>query len=374
MRIKTWLCGFLMLPFFSLTSCDTTSQSTSQTPTETVDILEDTRPETVEMTTITTLNGDEVTYNKNNRRIITLSGTGDVLALGIRPYACDGNVITTGYEDFFTDEVSILNYTQPFNSEELMMYHPDVILVYDTMDISDINKLEEVASQAVIPIYYEEYDYAKRLTYLGELFGLEDNTKKVIEQTGEMIASYVDELEKLNLKGKTLTVFSYYSNGICIPPTYRDGWTFNKILYQDLGMTTIETVTSASALPLAITMKEKFGIDYLYFTDLFDKKIHIDKRVIAYGDVDLLNYLKAVLDCKELTLICSHKNKCGYHYSTIDSFIDEYKDNDDVKMTYCECKKFLRNVLAATSLGQDYDSEVRDIYDSEEFITDLLMA
>lgn len=243
MRIKTWLCGFLMLPFFSLTSCDTTSQNTSQTPTDTVDILEDTRPETVEMTTITTLNGDEVTYNKNTRRIITLSGTGDVLALGIRPYACDGNVITTGYEDFFTDEVSILNYTQPFNSEELMMYHPDVILVYDTMDISDINKLKKVASQAVIPIYYEEYDYAKRLTYLGELFGLEDNAKKVIEQIDEMIASYVDELEKLNLKGKTLTVFSYYSNGICIPPTYRDGWTFNKILYQDLGMTTIETVT-----------------------------------------------------------------------------------------------------------------------------------
>ena len=65
----------------------------------------------------------------------------------------------------------------------------------------------------------------------------------MIEQADEMIASYVDELEKLNLKGKTLTVFSYYSNGICIPPTYRDGWTFNKILYQDLGMTTIETVT-----------------------------------------------------------------------------------------------------------------------------------
>lgn len=158
MRIKTWLCGILLLPFFSLTSCDTTSQNTSQTPTDTVDILEDTRSETVEMTTITTLNGDEVTYNKNTRRIITLSGTGDVLALGIRPYACDGNVITTGYEDFFTNEVSILNYTQPFNSEELMMYHPDVILVYDTMDISDINKLKKVASQAVIPIYYEEYD------------------------------------------------------------------------------------------------------------------------------------------------------------------------------------------------------------------------
>lgn len=136
----------------------------------------------------------------------------------------------------------------------------------------------------------------------------------------------------------------------------------------------LNIVTSVSALPLAITMKEKFGIDYLYFTDLFDKKIHIDKRVIAYGDVDLLNYLKAVFDCKELTLICSHKNKCGYHYSTIDSFIDEYKGNDDVKVTYCECKEFLKNVLAATSLGQDYDSEVRDIYDSEEFITDLLMA
>lgn len=136
----------------------------------------------------------------------------------------------------------------------------------------------------------------------------------------------------------------------------------------------INVVTSVSALPLAKAMKERYGTDYLYFTDLFDKRIPVQKPIAAYGDIDLLNYLKTVIDCDELTLICSHKNKCGYRYSDIDAFIDEYKDKSDILVTYWECKKYANHVLAASSFGQDYDSKVIDIYDIEEFAADLLKA
>lgn len=269
-------CAFLLLSFL-LPGCATTpgSSTTGPTSSSALEVLEDTRPEMIEMTTITTLNGDEVTYDKNTRRIVTLSGTGDVLALGIRPYACDGNVITTGYEEYFTDEVSLLTYNQPFNAEELMMYRPDVILVYDTMDVSDIRKLEAIASQAVIPIYYEEYDYAKRLRYLGSLFGLEETAEGVIARADAMIQGYVEELQSLDLQDKTLTVFSYYSNGICIPPTYRDGWTFNKILYQDLGLKTTDTVaeylndhTVSAYNPISQERLRDYEGDLVLFADI----------------------------------------------------------------------------------------------------------
>ena len=242
---------------------------------DTVPVLEDTRPLEKEMTTITTLNGKEVTYNKNTRRIVTLSGAGDVVALGIRPYACESNAITQGYEDFFTEEISLLKYSQPFNAEEIMMYQPDVILVYDTMDESNIATLEKVANEAVIPIYYEDYDYAKRINYIASLFGLEDNAEILIDYMGNMVSEKKNELEALNIENKTLTIFSYYSNGICIPPTYRDGWTFNRILYTDLGLKKNEKVdeylndhTVSAYNPISQEKLREYEGDLVLFADI----------------------------------------------------------------------------------------------------------
>lgn len=242
---------------------------------DTVPVLEDTRPLEKEMTTITTLNGKEVTYNKNARRIVTLSGAGDVVALGIRPYACESNAITQGYEDFFTEEISLLKYSQPFNAEEIMMYQPDVILVYDTMDESNIATLEKVANEAVIPIYYEDYDYAKRINYIASLFGLEDNAEILIDYMDNMVSEKKNELEALNIENKTLTIFSYYSNGICIPPTYRDGWTFNRILYTDLGLKKNEKVdeylndhTVSAYNPISQEKLREYEGDLVLFADI----------------------------------------------------------------------------------------------------------
>ena len=286
-KIAPVLLSLSLLTLLPLSSCTADSSSANGSlpgggsssvgdsiPT-TIPLLEDTRPETEEMVTITTLNGKEVTYNKNTRRIVTLSSAGDVVSLGIRPYAIEGTAITDGYEDFFTDEISLLNYTQPFNAEEIMMYKPDVILVYDTMDESNIERLEKIAKQAVIPIYYDEYDYAKRLNYIASLFGLEENARTVSESTDSMVAEKKQELLDMGIQDKTLTIFSYYSNGICIPPTYRDGWTFNRILYTDLGMKKNEKVEeylndmSVSAYnPISQEKLREYEGDIVLFADI----------------------------------------------------------------------------------------------------------
>lgn len=121
-----------------LTSCN--KKQVEALPT--VPVLSDTRSEEVEMTTIKTLYGKDVTYNKNTKNIVALSNTGDLLALGVRPLAVDGNANQQGYEDFFKG-VEILNNTQPFDPEEVMSYRPELILTYNTMDESNIAKLEK---------------------------------------------------------------------------------------------------------------------------------------------------------------------------------------------------------------------------------------
>ena len=230
---KRLVGGFLaLLGVISLASC-------SEGKTERVELsmpkLTDTRGSEVKMNTITTLNGDEVTYNMNTRRIVSLSSSGDLVALGIRPLAVEGFAITDGYEDYFYG-VEKLNYSQPFNQEELMTYKPDVIICYDTMDISNIRKLEKIAKEAVIPVYYDEYDFELRLGLLGSIFGLEENARALIDYANKVKSTSEERIKSLGLDGKTVTIFSYYQSGICIPPTYRDGWTFNKILYKDLGL------------------------------------------------------------------------------------------------------------------------------------------
>lgn len=200
-------------------------------------VLEDTRPTTPKENTITTLNGDQVTYNMNTRKIVALSGAGDLVSFGIKPSATIiDEDIKNKYPDKF-EGVETLRYTQPFNAEEIMSYDPELILVYQLMDDSDIKTLSKIAP--VIPLYRESFDYSERLGLIGEIFGLEDSANQLVKYAEDLKENAQNQLKELNLAGKSVTVF-YYMEGISIPPT--NFWYFNKIIYDDLKMTKLPIV------------------------------------------------------------------------------------------------------------------------------------
>lgn len=86
-------------------------QSTEKAQFKTVPVLEDTRSTETKMNTFKTLNGNEVTYNMNTRKIVAISGAGDLVAFGLRPSAVIADSSTVeSYKTFF-EGVKLLNYT-----------------------------------------------------------------------------------------------------------------------------------------------------------------------------------------------------------------------------------------------------------------------
>ena len=228
-RIALFLASVCLIGLFGVFSA--CNESNDRSSYETVPVLQDTRPETEQMNTFTTLNGNEVTYNMNTRRIVAVACAGDLAAFGIRPLAVSGYTITEGYESFF-EGVELLEENQPFDPEEILSYRPELILVNQLMDQRNIERLEEIAP--VIPLWRESYDFEQRLSYIGEIFGLTENAQTLIEFAEATQKEALEEIRALGIENKTVSVFYYGNNGVSVPPM--DYWYFNKILYDYLGL------------------------------------------------------------------------------------------------------------------------------------------
>jgi len=191
--------------------------------------LEDTRGTEEKLNTIYTLNGNEVTYNMNTRRIVCVFGSQDVVAFGIKLLAFEGSTDKTGYEEFY-DGAMELQDTQPFSAEEILSYHPELIFVNQKMDMTNIETLSKIAP--TIPLYTDSNDFAVRLNYIGKIFGLEESAQKLISYANNLRKDMVQTMKDLNLADKTLTIYSYMGN-ITIPP--ERGWFMNTIIYEYVG-------------------------------------------------------------------------------------------------------------------------------------------
>ena len=202
----------------------------------TLPVLTDTRPEEYEEYTFTTLNGDEVTFNRNTRKIVCVFGSQDVVAFGIPLLAYEGTTDITGYEEYYDGAAALVN-TSPFSPEEILSYEPELILVNQRMSESNIEALSKIAP--VIPLYTDSTDFATRLSYLGEIFGLTDSAKQLISYADGLRDYMVKELKDLGLSDKTLTLFTYMG-AISIPP--ERGWFMNTILFDYVGIKRIPAV------------------------------------------------------------------------------------------------------------------------------------
>ena len=278
----------LSLSLLFLTACTTYSNKASEdTPNitfqgELTDValpkLTDTRSEERKENTITTLNGDTVTYNMNTRKIVTISGSQDLVAFGIQPLAYEGTSDITGYEHFYGEARALENST-PFSAEEILSYRPELILVNQRMSQTNIKALSKIAP--VIPLYTDSTDFNTRLSYIGEIFGLEDHANQLLTYAEELKQAMLNQMKNLDISHKTLTIYTYMGN-ISIPP--ERGWFMNTIVYDYLGIAREKKVKEF--------MQDESGIAYETISTEKLREYEGDMVIFAnFGSNDLSSYV-----------------------------------------------------------------------------------
>lgn len=237
-------------------------------------VLVDERGTEKKLNTVYTLNGNEVTYDMNTRRIVCVFGSQDVVAFGIKLLAYEGTTETDGYEKFYEGAQKLLD-TSPFSEEEIASYEPELILVNQKMSVADVNKLSKIAP--TIPLKTESNDFAERLNYIGKIFGLEDHAKKLIEYADGLKESMLAVMDSYGLKDKTLTIYTYLGNISIVPER---GWFMNVIIYDYLGIKRKENVrafmqdeSGAVYEPISAEKLRDYEGDLVFFAGFGEKTI-----------------------------------------------------------------------------------------------------
>lgn len=238
---------------------------------QTLAVRKDVRKTDVVEKEITTINGDKVKFNINTRKIVALSNVGDLLAFGIKPMAVNfDETVAAKYKDHFKD-VKFLKNTTPFSEEEILSYGPELIFVYQRMEKEDIEKLSKIAP--VVPLLREEFDFEKRLSYISDIFGLEEIKNELVKYSKDVKQGAIKEVEKLNISSKKVTLFYYFMENLAVPPT--DFWYFNKIIYEYMGFERTNYVANylkdPSLLPFANISNESlpnFDADFIMYVSL----------------------------------------------------------------------------------------------------------
>lgn len=198
--------------------------------------IEDTRETTYKENTITTINGNSVTYNMNTRKIVCIFGSQDVVAFGIKLLAYEESTDITGYEKYYEGAKQLKN-SSPFSYEEVYSYHPELILVNEKMNSSNITTLSKICP--VIPLLTDSEDFNNRLKLIGNIFGLEESAKKLVSYADGLKTKMLDTLNKLDLGDKTLTIYTYMG-GVSIVP--ERGFFMNTIIFNYLGVERLDIV------------------------------------------------------------------------------------------------------------------------------------
>lgn len=241
------IIAFIITLALSILMCGcgskTTTSSTNNKTTESnvvlddnMPVLEDTRPLEAKENTITTINGSSVTYNMNTRKIVCIFGSQDVVAFGIKILAYENSTSTTGYEKFYEGAKKLENST-PYSYEEVFSYNPELILVNQRMNSSNIKELSKICP--VIPLLTDSEDFNNRLKLIGNIFGLQESAQKLVDYAEELKTKMLESLSKLNLGDKTLTIYTYMGGVSLIPER---GFFMNTIIFNYLGVKRLDNV------------------------------------------------------------------------------------------------------------------------------------
>ena len=196
----------------------------------------DSRPDEEKQAEFVTLNGNLVTYNQNTRKIVCTFGSQDIVSFGIPVLAYEASTDITGFESYYLGATALV-HSSPISVEEVMRYEPELIFVAEKTDASTVKSLSEVAP--VIPLYTESTDFKKRLSYIGDIFGMKEEANRLIDYADSLKTNMVSRIKSLGLAEKTVTLFTYMG-GISIPP--ERGWFMNTIIYDYCAMKRLASV------------------------------------------------------------------------------------------------------------------------------------
>ncbi|WP_099469588.1 ABC transporter substrate-binding protein [Konateibacter massiliensis] len=215
-----------------LTGCagnkaDTSASSQSTSSTEAADAETENNSTKI----VSTVMGD-VEVPVNPQRVIATYGMGDVIALGVIPVATY-DVTGTAYEK----EVEQLPVWDGFESEEIMSYDPDLILVVNQEQYDEASK---IAPTILIP--FTELSMEERITFLGEILGKEEEAKAALSDFEGKINNAKAEMETMGIADSTFSIFEASENGIWV---YGDKWgRGGDILYSHLKLNAPEVIQS----------------------------------------------------------------------------------------------------------------------------------
>lgn len=275
---KKILKGILTLCLSLAAVCSVSAAENTEDAAPQMPKLTDTRSEEYKENTFTTLNGDEVTYNMNTRRIVCVFGSQDVVGFGIPLLAYEGYTETEGYEEYY-EGAQALKDTSPFSAEEILSYDPELILVNQKLSQTQIEQLSQIAP--TIPLYTESTDFATRLNYIGEIFGLQDSAAQLVEYANALQDYMIRELDAMNLRDKTLTIYTYMG-AISIPP--ERGWFMNTIIYDYAGIKRLPIVEEF--------MTDESGVAYEAISAEKLKEYEGDMVIYAgFGETEISSYV-----------------------------------------------------------------------------------
>ena len=252
-------------------SSSAATQATAATPEQ-----------TGETRTVSTVMGD-VEVPTDPQRVIITYGTGDLVAMGVRPVAVFG-VEGTAYED----EVADIPELTAFEPEAIMVHDPDLIIAVNEEQY-EIGA--QIAPTVLLP--FTELSMQERMTFLGEVLNKQEEAKACYDNFAAKVDSAKAELSTMNIMDKTISLFEASGKGTVW--VYGDKWgRGGDLVYSQLGFAAPEIVQNEIIAKdqyreLSMEVLNEYAGDYILFSgelgDLAENPVWNAIPAVAQGHV-----------------------------------------------------------------------------------------
>lgn len=183
-----------------------------------------------------------------------------MLALGIKPVATY-DAAGTAYEK----EVSELPVWASFESEEIMTYEPDLILVVNE---EQYDKVSKIAPTIIVP--FTELSMEERINFLGEVLNKEAEAKKILTDFNAKIEDAKKRLSEKDIMDKTFSIFEGNDSGGVW--AYGDKWgRGGDLIYSHMGFKAPEKIQDEiigkdQYRDVSLEVINDYAVDYIIFS------------------------------------------------------------------------------------------------------------